>query len=70
MLTGGELAALIVAVAWAILVVFLAVVLVKLGRVLTEATTLVSGVSAQTVPLLGEVRRAGRRRASGAGVHP
>jgi uncharacterized protein YoxC len=54
-LSGGEVAGLIVAVFWAVLVCFLGYVLVKLGRVIGEAGKLVSGVTDQTVPLLGEV---------------
>jgi uncharacterized protein YoxC len=54
-LSGGEVAGLIVAVFWAILVCFLAYVLIKLGRVIGETAKLVSGVADQTVPLLGEV---------------
>lgn len=55
MLTGGQVAALIVAVFWAILVCALSFVLIRLARVLTEATKLVSGVTERTVPLLEEV---------------
>lgn len=55
MLTGGQVAGLIVAVFWAILVCFLAYVLIKLGQVLTEASRLVAGISEQTVPLLASV---------------
>ncbi|HVY09363.1 MAG TPA: DUF948 domain-containing protein [Mycobacteriales bacterium] len=54
-LSGGEVAGLIVAVFWGVLVCFLAYVLVKLGKVIGEAAKLVSGVADQTVPLLGEV---------------
>jgi uncharacterized protein YoxC len=54
-LSGGEVAGLIVAVFWAILVCFLAYVLVKLGKVIGETGKLVHGVADQTVPLLGEV---------------
>jgi uncharacterized protein YoxC len=54
-LSGGEVAGLIVAVFWAILVCFLAYVLITLGRVIGETAKLVSGVADQTVPLLGEV---------------
>jgi uncharacterized protein YoxC len=54
-LSGGEVAGLIVAVFWAILVCFLAYVLIKLGKVIGESAKLVSGVAEQTVPLLGEV---------------
>jgi uncharacterized protein YoxC len=54
-LSGGEVAGLIVAVFWAILVCFLAYVLVKIGKVIGETAKLVTGVADQTVPLLGEV---------------
>jgi uncharacterized protein YoxC len=54
-LSGGEIAGLIVAVFWAVLVCFIAFVLVKLGKVVGEAGKLVTGVTDQTVPLLGEV---------------
>lgn len=54
-LSGGDVAALIVAVFWAVLVAFLAYVLVKLGKVIGEAGNLVKGVTDQTVPLIGEV---------------
>jgi uncharacterized protein YoxC len=47
-------AGLLVAVFWAILVSFLAVVLVRLAQTLRAATKLVSGVTEQAVPLLGE----------------
>jgi hypothetical protein len=55
MLTGGQVAGLIVAVFWAVLVCFLAYVLIQLGKVLTEATRLVAGISEQTIPLLGHM---------------
>jgi uncharacterized protein YoxC len=55
MLSGGEVAGLIVAVFWAILVCFLAYVLIKVGQVLKETAKLVSGVTDETIPLLGEV---------------
>ncbi|GHJ20458.1 hypothetical protein TPA0909_20720 [Streptomyces albus] len=42
------------AVFWAILVSFLAVVLVRLAQTLKAATKLVTGVTEQAVPLLGE----------------
>ena len=54
-LSGGDVAGLIVAVFWAVLVAFLSYVLLKLGKVIGEAGKLVSGVADQTVPLLGEV---------------
>jgi uncharacterized protein YoxC len=54
-LSGGEVAGLIVAIFWGVLVCFLAYVLVKLGKVVGETGKLVSGVTDQTVPLLNEV---------------
>jgi uncharacterized protein YoxC len=54
-LSGGEVAGLIVAVFWGVLVCFIAYVLVKLGKVVGETGKLVSGVTDQTVPLLNEV---------------
>jgi uncharacterized protein YoxC len=54
-LTGGQVAGLIVAVFWAVLVCFLAYVLIKLGKVIGETAKLVTGVAEQTVPLLNEV---------------
>jgi uncharacterized protein YoxC len=54
-LSGGEVAGLIVAVFWAVLVCFIAFVLVKLGKVVGETGKLVQGVTEQTVPMLGEV---------------
>jgi uncharacterized protein YoxC len=54
-LSGGEVAGLIVAVFRAVLVCFIAFVLVKLGKVVGETGKLVSGVTDQTVPLLSEV---------------
>lgn len=53
-MSGGEVAGLVVAVFWAILVAFLAVVLVRLAQVLREAARLVSGVADEAVPLLGQ----------------
>jgi uncharacterized protein YoxC len=55
-LSGGEVAGLIVAVFWAVLVCFIGYVLVKLGNVVGEAGKLVSGITDETVPLLTEVR--------------
>ncbi|WP_017540374.1 MULTISPECIES: DUF948 domain-containing protein [Nocardiopsis] len=55
MLTGGELAALIAAVVWTVLVAFLCVTLVKLTRLLTEATKVVADFGERTRPLLDDV---------------
>lgn len=51
----GEIAGLIVAVAWAVLVLFLSYVLVKLGGTLKELTRVVGEVGDSTVPVLMEV---------------
>lgn len=59
-MSGGEVAGLIVAVFWAILVSFLAVVLVRLAQTLRQATRLVADVTEQAVPLLGEASAAVR----------
>ncbi|WP_030240699.1 DUF948 domain-containing protein [Streptomyces sp. NRRL S-350] len=56
----GELAGLLVAVFWAVLVTLLAVVLVRLSRVLKEAAALVSAVTEQAVPLLTDAGAAVR----------
>jgi len=55
MLSGGQVAGLIVAVFWAILVSFLAYVLVKLARLLTETTKMVADLGDQAGPLLEDV---------------
>jgi uncharacterized protein YoxC len=54
-LTAGQVAGLIVAFAFAVLVMFLGMVLIKLGQVLNETQRLVAGITDKTVPLLGEV---------------
>ena len=59
-MSGAEVAGLIVAVFWAILVSFLAVVLVRLAQTLRQATALVADVTRQAVPLLGEATAAVR----------
>jgi len=55
-LSGGEVAGLIVAIFWGVLVCFIGYVLIKLGNVVGETGKLVSGVTDETVPLLNEVR--------------
>lgn len=52
--SGGEVAGILVAVFWAILVSFLAVVLVRLAQVLKATTKLVADVTEQAVPLLAD----------------
>ncbi|MFI6480303.1 DUF948 domain-containing protein [Nonomuraea sp. NPDC050663] len=54
MLTAGEVAGLVVAVFWAVLVCFLAMVLVKLARLLTRTTKMVSDLSDRVMPLLDD----------------
>ena len=53
-MTGGEVAGILVAVFWAILVSFLAVVLVRLAQTLKATTELVADVTEQAVPLLAD----------------
>ncbi len=55
MLTGGQVAGLIVAVFFAIAVIVLCYILLKLGKILEETQKLVAGITDQTVPLLGQV---------------
>jgi hypothetical protein len=55
MLTGEQLAGLIVAVFWAILVSFLAYALLKLARLLTETTKLMAEVGDQAGLLLDDL---------------
>jgi hypothetical protein len=52
--SAGEVAGLLGAVFWAILVSFLAVALARLAQTLRAATRLVTEVTEQAVPLLGE----------------
>lgn len=51
----GGIAAIIAAAAWALLVFFLALMVVNLFRVLESTRTLIDGIRQETVPLLGEV---------------
>jgi hypothetical protein len=53
--SAGEVAGLVVAIAWAVLVLFLAYVLVTLGGALRELTRVVGEVGDSTVPVLHEV---------------
>ncbi|WP_214327365.1 DUF948 domain-containing protein [Nonomuraea sediminis] len=55
MLTAGEVAGLIAATGWVVLVCVLAMVLVKLARLLTETTKAVSELAERMVPLLDDV---------------
>lgn len=55
MLTGGQLAGLIVAVFWAVLVAFVALTLLRLTRLLGEASKLVRDLGDQAAPLLDDM---------------
>ena len=55
-MTGGQVAALIAAIAFAVLVAFLCAVLVRTHRVLAEAERLVVDVHRSAVPLIDDVR--------------
>lgn len=59
-MSGGEVAGLVVAVFWAVLVALLAVVLVRLSQALRAASRLVAEVSERAVPLLDEAAEAVR----------
>ncbi|GLZ10907.1 hypothetical protein Acsp04_11420 [Actinomadura sp. NBRC 104425] len=61
MLTGGQLAGLIVAVFWAVLVSFLAYTLLRLARLLREAGDLVADIADQAGPLMEDMTRTVRR---------
>ncbi|PKT74310.1 DUF948 domain-containing protein [Streptomyces populi] len=58
--SGGEVAGILVAVFWAILVSFLAVALVRLAQTLRATTKLVADVTEQAVPLLADASEAVR----------
>jgi len=55
MLTGGEVAALVAAVVWAVLATFMCVALVKLIKLINEATKVVADLGDRTSPLLDDV---------------
>jgi uncharacterized protein YoxC len=57
MLTGEQVAGLIVAMFWAILVCFLAVVLLRLARLIKETTKMVADIGEQTGPLLDDMTK-------------
>ncbi|MGW1890754.1 DUF948 domain-containing protein [Streptomyces sp. NPDC002004] len=59
-MTGGEVAGILVAVFWAILVSFLAVALARLSQTLRATTKLVADVTDQAVPLLADASAAVR----------
>ncbi|MFI7439546.1 DUF948 domain-containing protein [Nonomuraea indica] len=55
MLTAGEVAGLIAATGWIVLVCVLVMVLVRLTRLLSETTKAVSDLSSRVAPLLDDV---------------
>jgi uncharacterized protein YoxC len=55
MLTAGEVAGLIAATGWMVLVCVLVMVLVKLARLLNETTKAVSELNARLTPLLDDM---------------
>ncbi|QFG26453.1 DUF948 domain-containing protein [Actinomadura sp. WMMB 499] len=61
MLTGGQVAGLIVAVFWAVLVAFVAFTLLKLARLLDEAGKVVRDIGDQAGPLLDDMTRTVKR---------
>ena len=52
----GGIAAMIAALAWFLMVLFLGLVMVNLFRVLESTKMLIDGIREETVPLLGEVK--------------
>lgn len=54
-MSAGDVAGLIAAIAFVLLVGLLAVPLLKLGRVLDETRTTIRGISDESIPLLQEV---------------
>ncbi len=55
MLTGGQVAALIAAVFFALLMLVMCYLVIKLAKTVEETQRLVAGITDKTVPLLGEV---------------
>ena len=55
MISIGQLAALIAAIGFALLMLALCYVVLKLARTVDETSRLVAGISDKTMPLLGEV---------------
>ncbi|MGH2528381.1 MAG: DUF948 domain-containing protein [Actinomycetota bacterium] len=54
--TAGDMALIVLAAFWALLVFFLCVVLLNTYNVLTSTKLLIDGIREETVPLLSEVR--------------
>lgn len=54
--SGGDIALIVLAAFWGLLVLFLCVVLLNTFRVLESTKLLIDGVREETVPMLGELR--------------
>jgi uncharacterized protein YoxC len=54
--SAGDWALVILAVFWAVLVLFLALVMISVFRMLEAVKQLIDGIRTETVPLLSEVR--------------
>ena len=61
MLTGEQVAGLIVAMFWAILVCFLALVLLRLARLIDRTTKMVADIGDQAGPLLDDMAKSVER---------
>jgi hypothetical protein len=55
-LSGGDIALIVLAAFWGVLVLFLAAVMLVMFRVLESTKILIDGIRSETVPLIGEVR--------------
>jgi hypothetical protein len=55
-LSGGDVALIILAAFWGVLVLFLSLMLLMMFRMLESTKTLIDGIRDETVPLLGEVK--------------
>jgi hypothetical protein len=54
--SGGDIALIILAAFWGLLVLFLCVVLLNTFRVLESTKMLIDGIREETLPLMGEVK--------------
>jgi uncharacterized protein YoxC len=52
----GDIALVVLAAFWGLLVLFMALVMVNIFRVLESTKMLIDGIRTETVPLLGEVK--------------
>src|ERR671936_1592828 len=54
--SAGDISLIVLAAFWGLLVLFLALVLLTMFRVLESTKMLIDGIRTETVPLLGEVK--------------